>query len=344
MAAAADDSNPHILAIEPEMMCYATGSISVDLDYLRGWRDASAALYDQLAGGKITEAEVEDLDESQFTWGLQRCGVDTTLFSGFGVKVAVLDTGFDLQHHDFVGRTVVSQSFVAGQDVDDGHGHGTHCVGTACGPLRPDGGRPRYGIANAASIYVGKVLGNDGRGADGGILAGMEWAVTNGCQVISMSLGSQGPVSAAYEAAGERALDAGTLVVAAAGNDSRRPGLIVPVERPANCISILAIAAIDQALNIASFSNRGDADGGGQIDLAGPGVRILSAAPHQTTLVLKSGTSMATPHIAGLAALYAQASPTSRGLALKSLLVQNAQRLTLPSLDVGSGLGKVPPR
>ena len=344
MAAAADESNPHILAMEPELMCYASGSIPVDLEYLRGWRDATAALYERLEGGKPALAEAEALDEAQFTWGLQRCGVDTTLFSGFGINVAVLDTGFDLQHPDFVGRTIESKSFVMGQTVDDGHGHGTHCIGTACGPQSPGGSRPRYGIAHGASIFVGKVLSNSGSGPDGGILEGIDWAMVNGCAVVSMSLGAQGPLSVAYETAGQRALDAGTLILAAAGNDSGRPGTIMPVGRPANSVSILAIAAIDEALNIASFSNGGTPDGGGQIDLAGPGVRVLSAAPRQTALVSKSGTSMATPHMAGLAALYAQASPTARGLALKSLLLQSAQRLSLPSTDVGSGLGKAPLR
>jgi subtilisin len=173
-------------------------------------------------------------------------------------------------------------------------------------------------------------------------LEGIEWAVVNGCSVVSMSLGAQGPVSIAYETAGQRALDAGTLVIAAAGNESTRPGFIAPVGRPANSVSVLAIAALDEALNIAGFSNGGTLDDGGQIDLAGPGVRIFSAAPHQTGLVRKSGTSMATPHVAGLAALYAQAFPASRGLALKALLLQNAKRLSLPSTDVGSGLVQAP--
>ena len=342
MSAAADEGNPSILAVEPELICYALGSVPVDLEYLRGWRDATAYLYDRLSQGPAAAQEAGVQDESQFTWGLQACGIDTTAFNGLGIKVAVLDTGFDLQHPDFVGRTVESKSFITGQTVDDGHGHGTHCIGTACGPQRPTDERPRYGIAYGASIFAGKVLSNGGSGPDGGILEGIEWAVVNGCSVVSMSLGAQGPVSIAYETAGQRALDAGTLVIAAAGNESTRPGFIAPVGRPANSVSVLAIAALDEALNIAGFSNGGTLDDGGQIDLAGPGVRIFSAAPHQTGLVRKSGTSMATPHVAGLAALYAQAFPASRGLALKALLLQNAKRLSLPSTDVGSGLVQAP--
>ena len=115
--------------------------------------------------------------------------------------MAVLDTGMDLRHPDFVGRPVVSQTFV-GQPVQDLHGHGTHCIGTSCGPKAPPGTTPRYGIGSAASIFAGKVLSNAGSGTQAQVLAGMNWAIANGCHVISMSLGSQSPVNAAYTAAG----------------------------------------------------------------------------------------------------------------------------------------------
>ena len=129
--------------------------------------------------------------------GLIACKVPPSLRSGSGIKVAVLDTGFDLGHPDFAGRPVVSQTFV-GQPVQDLHSHGTHCIGTACGPKAPAGNTPRYGIAFRASIFVGKVLSNSGSGTGAGVLAGMNWAIANRCQVISMSLGSQSPVQAAY--------------------------------------------------------------------------------------------------------------------------------------------------
>src|SRR6202030_330302 len=98
---------------------------------------------------------------------------------------------FDLNHADFAGRTVVSQSFVPGQAVQDGHSHGTHCIGTACGPKKPAGNVRRYGIAYGAIILVGKVLNNSGSGTQGGILNGINWAIHNSAVVISMSLGSQ---------------------------------------------------------------------------------------------------------------------------------------------------------
>ena len=110
-------------------------------------------------------------------------------YSGRGIKVTVLDTGFEVNHPDFAGRNILTQSFVAGEAVQDVHGHGTHCIGTSLGPRIPNP-LPRYGIAYGADIFVGKVLSNQGSGGDGDIMAGINWAVQNGCRVISMSLGA----------------------------------------------------------------------------------------------------------------------------------------------------------
>lgn len=340
-AAAADEGNADILAIEPELIC---GTCGPDATYLRGYRDGVNDLSNRLGiddGAERETATAAAADESRFTWGLQATGGSTSRFSGNGIKIAVLDTGFDLRHPDFAGRRIRSRSFVGGT-AQDRHGHGTHCIGTACGPQSPAGGRPRFGIAYNSAIFAGKVLNDQGSGGDGTILQGMDWAVANGCEVISMSLRSIGPASAAYEAAGRRALNAGCLVIAAAGNDSARPGRIAPVGRPANSESVMAVAALDNRLRLAPFSNGGTANGGGKIDIAGPGVTIFSTAPGGTTLVAKDGTSMATPHVAGIAALFAEARPAARGLALKALLTQTARALSLPATAIGSGLVQAP--
>ena len=141
----------------------------------------------------------------------------------------------------------------------------------------------------------------------------------------------------------KRAAGAGSLILAAAGNDSRRPTAVNPVSHPANCPSILAVGALDANLAIGSFSNRGINPDGGQVDVDGPGVDILSSVTLPTRYGRKNGTSMATPDAAGVAALLAETNPNVRGAALGQLLTGRARRLaTLPSADVGAGLVQSP--
>jgi hypothetical protein len=375
---AADDDA--VLVIEPERIVYAlegawsNGGIGVglaptpgltptpvatmptlagsagglNLDFLLGYQQAVNHLVEHLIGGRSTlpgaaGATLASLavDESQLTWGLQATRVPESSFSGKGVKIAVLDTGLDLGHPDFVGRQITPRSFISGEDVQDGHGHGTHCIGTACGPKQP-GQLPRYGCAYESEIFAGKVLSNRGSGSDGGILAGIDWAIRNGCAIISMSLGAatmQGQsFSRVFETVARRALNQGTLIVAAAGNESSRPSLIAPVGHPANCPSILSVAALDQRLLVASFSCGGINPQGGQVDIAGPGVAVRSTWPRPTLYRTISGTSMATPHVAGIAALHAQANPDMRGGSLGWLLLQSSRRLDLQARDAGVGL------
>lgn len=347
--AVAEESS--ILAIEPERIVEAIQGDTrlLPADYLRGYQDAVNELIDRLLRGEAdaaTEAAImAALSETQNTWGLQATNVLSSCRSGRGIKVAVLDTGFDLTHPDFLGRTVVSKSFVPGEAVQDGHGHGTHCIGTACGPLRP-GQLPRYGVAHQADIYAGKVLSNAGRGSDSQILGGIDWALTNKCEIISMSLGApvqvNQPHSVIFEQVASRALAAGTLIIAAAGNESARPGLIAPVGHPANCPSIIAVGAVDAQGQVARFSCGGLNLQGGQVDIAGPGVDVRSSWPQPQLYRTISGTSMATPHVAGIAALYAESDPGLRGRALVQMMHQNARRLALPSRDVGAGLVQAP--
>jgi subtilisin len=351
LSIAATEDSP-ILVIEPEKYVYA---LTTSDEYLRGYRDAVADLARRVLGeGEATHADqafVEALDESQLTWGLQATKVPTSRFSGRGIRVAVLDTGLDFGHPDFANRAVTSRSFISGvPTAQDGHGHGTHCIGTSCGPRVPRQ-LPRYGIAYEAQIFAGKVLSDQGSGADGGILAGIDWAINNKCAVVSMSLGA--PVqpgespSVVYETIAQRALNAGTLIIAAAGNDSRKPdGTRMepprPVGRPANSPSIMAVAALDANIRVAPFSNGGINPNGGEVNIAGPGVAVRSSWPRPKLYNTISGTSMATPHVAGIAALFAQASPNTRGRLLWQLLLQNARHLTSSTRDVGAGLVQAP--
>jgi subtilisin family serine protease len=165
----------------------------------------------------------------------------------------------------------------------------------------------------------------------------MEWAIASRCAVISMSLGNTVPTpSTAYETIGRRALQNGCLIIAAAGN--HRPGT---VGQPANSPSIMAVAAIDSNLRLASFSCGSGTAQGANVDIAGPGVAIYSSVPMPRRYDVFNGTSMATPHVAGIAALHAQASGV-RGAQLWQLLTSKALRLSIPTVDVGSGLVQAP--
>ncbi|MGP5730405.1 S8 family serine peptidase [Arthrobacter rhombi] len=305
--------------------------------------EAPAGDLSPTAPGSARQAPADGFaDTAEFTWGLQATGAATSEASGEGIKVAVLDTGFDAGHPDFAGRAVVLESFVDGEDAQDGHGHGTHCIGTSCGPRTPDTG-PGYGVAYAAEIYAGKVLGASGSGGDAGILAGIDWAISQGCAVISLSLGADvAEVHPPYVAAGKRALARGTLIIAAAGNNAERsagnPGF---VGTPANSPYIMAVGAVDQQLAIADFSARSGANEGGQVDVAGPGVEVYSSWPMPQRYNTISGTSMATPHAAGVAAVLA-ASTGLRGRELWAELVQGCERLDAASADVGAGLVRAP--
>jgi subtilisin family serine protease len=331
-AAIAEDSPVH--SIDPEYFMFAVGMNPND--YLKGFLRAAQTIYADLLG-EPAGAEQDEVTPAVagVTWGLNACRVPPSTFSGNGIKVAILDTGFDLGHPEFAGRSFVTNTFV-GQPVQDLHGHGTHTTGTACGPKAPAGPIQRYGIGFQAQIFVGKVLTNSGTGTQAQILAGMNWAIANRCQVISLSLGGGTGVQPSYTAAGAAALAAGCLIIAAAGNSSARPGFIAPTIAPANSPTIVSVAALDSALRVAPFSC------GGKVDIAGPGVNVFSSWPRPTLHNTISGTSMATPHVSGCAALWAQTNAALRGASLRAKLIATARHLALPATDVGAGLVQAP--
>ncbi len=347
---AASDSGSQIMGVEPEYVYRAFQETPFPhLQYLKGYRDAVNQIYDKFAAMSETADEKAEAiatyrDTSQFTWGLQATRVNTSRSTGKGVKVAILDTGIDLKHADFRGRKITSQSFIPRQSVQDVQGHGTHCAGTACGPVIPATGVRRFGCAYEADLYVGKVLSDSGSSVGSSVLSGMNWAVANGCQVISMSLGADvDQPSLAFEQIGRRALSAGCLIIAAAGNNAERSaGNSGFVGQPANSLSIMAVAAVDNRLKVADFSARSSSSSGtaGKIDIAAPGVSIFSSLPgnkHESW----SGTSMATPHVAGIAALWCQLTGRT-GSALWTILTQNCRSISGDVADLGTGLIQAP--
>ena len=358
-------SEDNILAVEPEPIFFAFGDgVPGDfLPYLRGYRDAVDYLYQKLTGGTagaliegVTTAEAFQ-NTAGATWGLLATKVADSGFSGRGVRVAVLDTGMDLDHPDFRGRAVTTRSFIQNQGVQDENGHGTHCLGTACGPKNPTSG-PRYGIAYESEIFVGKVLSNQGSSLGRSTIAGIQWAMDNRCQVVSMSLGGRvapgQTFSPAFEQVALEAMRNNTLVIAAAGNDSRRSqNSVRPVSNPANCPSVMAVAALDRFLRVADFSN-GSVNQDARVDIAGPGVDVYSSAPEpappqqppffrqwSARYDTISGTSQATPHVSGIAALLLQENRDLSAAELWRVLASRARTLSLPSGDVGAGLAQV---
>lgn len=313
------------------MRTYTEKTEKTSGDYLRGFLQAAELIAKEFGVEREGAALDEEVEAEVLgaTWGMHACKVPPSTRSGLGIRVAVLDTGFNIGHPDFAGRSIVGATFV-GQPVQDLNGHGTHVTGTACGPKTPAGTTPRYGVGYRTPIFIGKVLNNSGGGTTGTVLAGMNWAIANRCPVINMSLGAPSGVYAPYTAAGQAALNNGLLMIAAAGNSAG------PTGSPANSPTIMSVASLDSNLRPSSFSNFG------KIEIAAPGRDVFSSWPMPLRYRTISGTSMASPHVAGCAALWAETSPNLRGINLWRKLQTTARRLPFPANRVGAGLVQAP--
>ncbi|WP_405917201.1 S8 family serine peptidase [Streptomyces sp. NBC_00728] len=267
--------------------------------------------------------------------------------TGKGVTVAVLDTGVDTSHPDLAGRVTQTRSFIDGQEVADRNGHGTHVTSTIGGDGAASDGKEK-GVAPEATLAVGKVLSDEGSGSESQIIAGMEWAARDvHAKVISMSLGSSepsdgtDPMAAAVDTLSK---ETGALFVIAAGNT----GTPSSIGSPGAADSALTVGAVDSADEAAYFTSAGPRYGDNALkpDLSAPGVGILAArsqlvdgSGYYTSM---SGTSMATPHVAGVAALLAQEHPDWTGARLKDALMSTSKQLDAPVYQLGSGRVSVP--
>ncbi|MGW3809637.1 S8 family serine peptidase [Micromonospora sp. NPDC005113] len=264
--------------------------------------------------------------------------------TGQGVDVAVLDTGVDEGHPDLAGRIVETRSFIAGEDVQDVRGHGTHVASTIAGTGVASGGAEK-GVAPGARLHIGKVLANSGSGSDSQVLAGMEWAaVEQHAKIINMSLGTQEPSDGTdplSQAVNRLSAQTGALFVIAAGNTSG-PGT---VSSPGAADAALTVGAVDSGDHLADFSSQGPRVGDGALkpEITAPGVDILAARSQYTAegegfYQTMSGTSMATPHVVGAAALLAAKHPELTGAQLKDLLTSTAKQTPdYTAFQAGSG-------
>ena len=249
--------------------------------------------------------------------------------TGAGRKVCVIDTGIDYNHPDLAGNFVEGISTVGagGPDPADVHGHGTHVSGTIAAAMN---GSDVVGVAHEASIYSAAVFGASGTATDEDILEGVDWCVGKGVNIFSMSYG--GDVSTdVEEAAYQAAYDAGILLVAATGND----GPSVPISFPARYDFVVAVGATDTNDAIASFSQRGP-----EIDVVAPGVGVVSDARGGGTTTM-SGTSMATPHVSGVAAALWAAHPELTNAQVVEILHQTSVDLGAAGFDNTYGYGRV---
>ncbi|WMW22865.1 S8 family serine peptidase [Methanolobus mangrovi] len=238
----------------------------------------------------IEPDRIAQITEETIPWGITRVNAPATQalgFTGSGIKVAVIDTGVDYNHPDLAANYLGGYDYVNDDNYPmDDHSHGTHVAGTVLGIDNEIG---VLGVAPNAGFYALKAADSTGYATYSDIIASINWAVNNGADVITMSLG--GSPSSTLEAACDNAYNSGVVVVAAAGNSG---GAVI---YPAGYDSVIAVSATDSNNVKASWSSYGP-----EVELAAPGVSIYSTMPG-SSYGYKSGTSMATPHVTGVVAL-----------------------------------------
>ncbi|MFB5664166.1 S8 family peptidase [Alteribacillus sp. HJP-4] len=272
--------------------------------------------------------EMEALDQ-EVPWGVSSLHgpeIHSNGTTGDGVKVGILDTGIDGGHEDL--NVAGGESFVPGESdpATDGNGHGTHVAGTVAAVDNDSG---VLGMAHAAELYAVKVLDSQGSGSLSSIAQGIEWSIDNDMDVINMSLGGT-MGSQALEEASNNAYNAGVTVIAAAGN-SGSLGFINTINYPAKYESVMAVGAVDESDSRASFSSVGN-----ELEVMAPGVDILSTKPGNSYEPF-DGTSMASPHAAGAAALLLHDDPGMTNSEVRERLNETAEPLG-DSFYYGNGL------
>jgi subtilisin family serine protease len=310
----------------------------------------SGAAWQSLTGSNVRKVWLDGKREASLDRSVPQIGAPEAWKAGYtgeGVKVAVLDTGVDQTHPDLATREVAEKNFTDAADAVDRFGHGTHVASTVAGTGAKGGGKYK-GVAYGANIVDGKVLNDSGGGYDSWIIAGMEWAISQGAKVVNLSLGAPDTpdLDPLEEAVNVLSAKHGTLFVIAAGNSGRSGA--ETVGSPGSADAALTVGAVDRDDSLADFSSRGPRIGDAAIkpDVTAPGVNIAAAkaangqmgTPVADGYVAASGTSMATPHVAGAAALLAQVHPDWNGEQIKATLTASAKaNPKLNAFEQGSG-------
>ncbi|WP_323379382.1 S8 family serine peptidase [Streptomyces durbertensis] len=317
--------------------------------------DASAAWKALTGGSGVETISLDRVRKVALDKSVARIGAPTAWQAGYegeGVRIAVLDTGIDTSHPDLGGgKVVAARDFSGSGSTRDRQGHGTHVASTAAGTGAKSKGRYK-GVAPKAQLINAKVLDDQGYGMDSGIIEGMEWAVARGAKVVNLSLGGYDlpGIDPMEEAVNRLSETSGALFVIAAGNEG--PGKNT-ISSPGSADSALTVGAVDRRDRVAEFSSIGLRTGDGHLkpDMTAPGVDIGAAAAKGSAIEQEgtrvadgytaiSGTSMATPHVAGAAALLAQQNPDWTGERIKAALTSST-KLSAGFSAVQQGSGRV---
>jgi subtilisin len=307
-------------------------------------RISASAIADLRADAAVAYVEEDGVMETQgkpaptqpsqsVPWGITRVDAPLSGNVGAGIKVAIIDTGIDLDHPDLADNVNSGVNYVGTGAPDDDNGHGTHVAGTVAAV---DNSIGVIGVAPGAALYPVKVLDRRGSGSWSAVAAGITWAADNGMQIANMSLG--GGASSTVENACTYAADAGVLLVAAAGNSGDGNTSTTETGYPAAYSTVVAVGATDSSDRVASFSNTGS-----YVEVSAPGVGILSTYKGAKYSTL-NGTSMASPHAAGVAALLwweEQQTATPTASSVRSALDSRVRDLGPTGRDNGFGYGIV---
>ncbi|MEU0002981.1 S8 family serine peptidase [Streptomyces sp. NPDC006314] len=314
----------------------------------------TAELWDAVTNGDSTASGIahvwlDGVRKAALDKSVPQIGAPTAWAAGYtgkGVKVAVLDTGVDATHPDLKDQVIEARNFTTAADATDHFGHGTHVASIVAGTGAKSGGKYK-GVAPDAKILNGKVLDDTGSGDDSGILAGMEWAASQGAAVINLSLGGYDtPEVDPLEAeVNKLSAEKGVLFAIAAGNEGPQS-----IGSPGSADAALTVGAVDKKDKLADFSSTGPRAGDGAIkpDVTAPGVDITAAAAKGSVIdqevgekpegyLTISGTSMATPHVAGAAAILKQEHPDWSYAELKGALTGSTKGGKYTPFEQGSG-------